>query len=626
MLTLTVYLPRARMNYMNKNNFEPESRVNQTLNEKLYLKNNQMWEESGKILPVGLFTVSRENTLISINSAMRNLVGLQDLELKNSHYQEFFSSLVTLTEEPEIVSTALDEGVKNIHNRPVINLTLGEDSPGCLELLLFPIELKDDNAPVWGGLMIDRSVESNSAKRRVDMLLDMSSESRKVSAALQGYFEALSGNLQTWSDELIEDFLSDINQQLGLLRKSLDQMITFLGIFDRITFYPETVQIYDLLNEVIQTSIGMENRVILVDPEIPDFPTAQLDPGLTRLGFEYILMEILEETLPDNRVIVKSRDLGETVMISFQTENLLSIPEFEEQTYEVDIDESNPRIYLARRLISAQGGIFSLLRPRTDRGAGVRIEVTFGLTLDQEIFKETEISPGLEDALTGRILVADPQPEYQALLQKVLEERGYRVDLAGDGSTALDMVQVINPDLVVVDRNLPGLDGIMITQGIRRWSSVPIIMVSSRSHPEDLIHAFQTGVDDYLKKPFLMDEILARIEANIRRGKDSSKAFTPDVFQSGNVRINYSTRQVWLQGKPIDLTPIEYNLLSYMSRHRKQIMAYEQLIERVWDGPDKGTRQGLFVHIRRLREKIEKDPKNPKIIQNQWGVGYIFSP
>ena len=166
------------MNYMNKYNFEPEFSVNQTPNKKLYLKNNQMWEESGEFLPVGLFTVSRENELISMNSGIRNLLGLQELELKNSHFQEFFSILVTLTEEPEIALAALDEGVKNIHNRPVINLTLGEDSPGCLELLLFPIEPIDDNSPVWGGLMIDRSVESNSAKRRIDMLLDMSSESR----------------------------------------------------------------------------------------------------------------------------------------------------------------------------------------------------------------------------------------------------------------------------------------------------------------------------------------------------------------------------------------------------------------------------------------------------------------
>ena len=195
-----------------------------------------------------------------------------------------------------------------------------------------------------------------------------------------------------------------------------------------------------------------------------------------------------------------------------------------------------------------------------------------------------------------------------------------------DGSAALDMVQVINPDLVVIDRDLAGMDGIMLTQGIRRWSAVPIIMVSSRGNPDDLVYAFQAGVDDYLNKPFLFSEMLVRIEANIKRGKDAITSFVPEIFHSGSVRINYSTRQVWIRGKPVELTPIEYNLLSYMSRQGKQIMAYEQLIERAWVGPEKGSQQGLFVHVKRLRAKIEADPKNPNIIQNKWGVGYILSP
>jgi len=223
-------------------------------------------------------------------------------------------------------------------------------------------------------------------------------------------------------------------------------------------------------------------------------------------------------------------------------------------------------------------------------------------------------------------LVAESQPEYQTLLLQELEEQGYRVDLAIEGNAVLDLVQRINPDLVVIDRNLDGLDGILVTQGIRRWSAVPIIMVSSKTNPDDLLHAFKTGVDDYVTKPFLLDEILVRIDANIRRGKNSNNAFTPDVFVSGDFRINSSTRQVWLRGELVELTPIEYNLLFYMSQHRKQIMPYEQILERAWDGPEKGSRQGLFVHIRRLREKIEQNPKEPKIILNKWGVGYIFSP
>ena len=151
-------------------------------------------------------------------------------------------------------------------------------------------------------------------------------------------------------------------------------------------------------------------------------------------------------------------------------------------------------------------------------------------------------------------------------------------------------------------------------------------MISSRTNPDDLTHAFQTGVDDYIRKPFQIEELLVRIQATIRRGQNTDQVFTPDIFSAGDVRINYSTHQVWIRASQVELTPIEYNLLSYMSRHQRQVLSYDQIIERAWEGPEKGTRQGLFVHIRRLREKIELDIKDPKIITNKWGVGYIFSP
>jgi len=134
------------------------------------------------------------------------------------------------------------------------------------------------------------------------------------------------------------------------------------------------------------------------------------------------------------------------------------------------------------------------------------------------------------------------------------------------------------------------------------------------------------GVDDYLRKPVSTQELLARARVCLRRSSSARHPLSPVIFQSNLMRIDYSTRQVWIRGKPVDLTPIEYNLVVFMSRQGKQIMPYEQLLESVWEGPEKGTRQGLFVHVKRLREKIEVDPKKPQIISNKWGVGYVFNP
>ena len=268
----------------------------------------------------------------------------------------------------------------------------------------------------------------------------------------------------------------------------------------------------------------------------------------------------------------------------------------------------------------------TILRNEPGSEADVRIEIKFPSASRPNIIHKLD-QPAVEKGIfEGRILLAENQVEYQIQLRDILQGAGYRVDLALDGSSALDMAQAINPDLVIVTRNLPGLDGLLVTQGIRRWSAIPIIMLSERQDPGDLLYAYQLGVDDYLRKPVSTSELLARTRVCLRRSVNARRPLTPDIFQTNMMRIDYATRQVWMRGKPVELTPIEYNLMVFMSRQGKQIMPYEQLLESVWDGPEKGTRQGLFVHIKRLREKIEVDPKNPQIINNKWGVGYVFNP
>jgi DNA-binding response OmpR family regulator len=147
-----------------------------------------------------------------------------------------------------------------------------------------------------------------------------------------------------------------------------------------------------------------------------------------------------------------------------------------------------------------------------------------------------------------------------------------------------------------------------------------------RDSVDDRLYAYRLGVDDYLQKPFLMEELLAKVRVFTSRQEVAQGSITPEIYHEGSIRIDYGTRQVWVRGNLVQLTPIEYNLLVYLTRQGRQIIPYEQLLENVWEGPEKGTRQGLFVHVRRLREKIEQDPKNPLIIINKWGIGYEFNP
>jgi len=620
LLTLTGVLCRARMIFMDNEGIAPKTGKNQTPNKKIYLRSSFHWEDSGVFFPVGLFLISKESKIVTANPELEDFFGIPQGSLVGKSDQDFFRLLISLAQDPGYVQTALIGAVQNIHKWPVIKLDLRSESQKCLEIVMFPTEFAEESASEWGGLLVDRSVEKLVYKRQVKLLRELSKETRKISAGIQGNISALSGNIQIWTKEISEDFIAEMNDQVGKLNDKLDQVLNFIQVFDRIPLYPEPVRVWDLLNKAIKKNESLKKRVIRRKADVSEGLSIQVDPTLTRLVFEYVLEEMLQHKPIAGEVEIICDDLGDKVRIALQNGITQAISDLTEW------GEENPRLYLIRQLITVQGGEFKILCPPAERNSGLFIEVILPASISLDYQPESERYSLQEHTQTGRILVAVSQPEYQAIFKKELEKIGYRVDLAMEGSSALDMAQVINPDLIVIDRNLAGLDGLMVTQGIRRWSAVPILMVSSKSNPDDLIQAFQAGVDDFVNKPFLVDEILARIEANIRRGRLSSPDLVPDLFNSGDLRINYSTRQVWLRGKLVELTPIEYNLLRYMSQHRKQIMPYEQIIERAWEGPEKGSRQGLFVHIRRLRKKIEDDPKDPRLIQNKWGVGYIFSP
>jgi len=337
-------------------------------------------------------------------------------------------------------------------------------------------------------------------------------------------------------------------------------------------------------------------------------------------------VELFKVIPAEQQIEISGRILDDRLRVDIGCSLPMTLPGLEGHSMSAIDQDLNTRLYLAHRIITTQGGEIQINEITAEPRLGFSVELYFPTIVSQEKYSGSKGRQLQDVRETGRILLAEAQSEYQVLLLRALEDKGYRVDLAIEGGAALDLAQRITPDLILIDRNLPELDGILVTQGIRRWSSVPIIMISTRNNPDDLTNAFQTGVDDYVRKPFQIEELLVRVQSAIRRGQNTDQGFTPDILSAGDVRINYSTRQVWVRSKEVDLTPTEYNLLSYMSRHQRQVLAYEQIIERAWEGPEKGTRQGLFVHIRRLRDKIEMDIKDPIIIQNKWGVGYIFSP
>ena len=222
-----------------------------------------------------------------------------------------------------------------------------------------------------------------------------------------------------------------------------------------------------------------------------------------------------------------------------------------------------------------------------------------------------------------RILVVDDEPIVTEVVERYLLRDGYRVTLARDGEAGLAAARREVPDLIVLDLMLPKMDGLEVCRTLRRESKVPIIILSAKDEESDKILGLGLGADDYVAKPFSPRELVARIQAVLRR----TQAAAPepgDVLRHGDMRINPRARAVEIAGRPIDLTAKEFDLLYFLARHPGQVFSREQLLDQVWDWAYAGDASTVTVHVRRLREKIESDPVRPRYVKTVWGVGYKF--
>ena len=225
------------------------------------------------------------------------------------------------------------------------------------------------------------------------------------------------------------------------------------------------------------------------------------------------------------------------------------------------------------------------------------------------------------------ILVVEDEPAVAEVVSLYLRRAGYAVRVAETGPAALREFDMQPPNLIVLDVMLPGLDGWAITRHVRERGDVPIIMLTARSQETDRIAGLEMGADDYVTKPFSPQELVSRVRAVLRRSRSvSADEASERALAFNDLLIDPQTRLVTIRGEEKMLTAKEFDLLWLLARHPRQVFSRDQLLERVWgmaDYIDPGT---VTVHVRRLREKIEADPSNPRHLQTIWGVGYKFEP
>jgi two-component system KDP operon response regulator KdpE len=222
-----------------------------------------------------------------------------------------------------------------------------------------------------------------------------------------------------------------------------------------------------------------------------------------------------------------------------------------------------------------------------------------------------------------RVLVVDDEPETVKYVGANLRARGYDVLTASDGRAALKVFSESVVDLIILDIMMPGPDGFEVCQAIRQRSDVPIIMLSARGQEKDVVNALDLGADDYLTKPFGVEEMLARVRAALRRSARTGVTLRPPVT-AGELKIDFAARLVTVEGREVRLTPTEYELLAQLAINAGRVLTHRALLQAVW-GPEYGDEtEYVWAYVRRLRRKIEPDPSNPEYILTEPGVGYHF--
>ena len=222
------------------------------------------------------------------------------------------------------------------------------------------------------------------------------------------------------------------------------------------------------------------------------------------------------------------------------------------------------------------------------------------------------------------VLICDDQPDIVNALKIYLKPEGYRLFEAFDGLQALEVLEQEDIHLVLLDIMMPGLDGIAVAAKIREFSNVPIIFLTAKSETEDLVLGLNVGADDYITKPFVPVEVLARIRSQLRRyAKLGSRVEQGDhMLTVGGISMDDRAKQVTVDGDPVALTPIEYNILKLLMSHPGKVYSTKALDEEVWQEPAFGNEGAVAVHIRHLREKIEINPSEPRYLKVVWGQGY----
>lgn len=597
----------------------------------------------------GLFLVAPDDRIVFSNAKLEELSGLKTSEVAGRPYNSLFGHFAALTRTPGRTLNDLFSALDRLAEFPLVEFSVRDPVPRELQCRFFALPISPAGEPAgWGAVIRDISALFAQAALHTRTLLTLSGEMRSSFVLIKGFAGTLLSDPGRWLEEERREFLEKIVHSTDTSIELLEHVrdMTQLQLAD-LKLECRATDFKRLILQVTQR-LMVENADLKLQLCLPDeLPQVDLD-ALRILRALYTLLKNV------TRLASYGSEIG--ISVEHQAGRIqVNI------TYQgVDISERLTRQdfgYLAGNMrdgsgehrdldlgLYVAGGIFQAHGGRvwTDTDSAPNTVVRIVLPLESRsvgvIVPELPVYDLRRRVLDGnierwyapfnaKILVIEDDMLMTRLLKVQLELGGYRVVSATEGELGIHLAMIEVPDLILLDIYLPDGDGFAFCRRLREFTTAPIIIITASGKEEDMIHGLGAGADDYLRKPLRNNELLARIQACLRRSlvADLSRQFHGEpVIQAGELVINFNDRQVTIGGKPVDLTPIEYKLLHFLAMNAGRVLTHDQIVSKVWGPVFKQETQYLWVNISRLRTKIEKDPRKPEYILTERGVGYYF--
>lgn len=580
-----------------------------------------------------LFADSESGTIVLANDTARALLGAeiqQGQPLSNAIVDRFLQASgepFPLDASPLV---AAFHGKASMGSEVLIDHPDGRRIP----VLFNCVPLSDPAGEVRGAVAVfqDLSRLREVDRLKADFVAMVSHELRTPLTAIEGCAQSLLHPTTVTDMQRTREFLEIIVAQSERLHELIDNLLDMsqveAGVL-RLRMGP--VEPARLIRSVVrEVAERLPDRIVQADIMQP-LPMISADAD----RIEQVLLNLLDNarkfspagsiitlaaTPQDDVVLFSVRDQGPGIPPAERTRIFDRF--FQGMPPAADIERGTGLgLAICKALVEAHGGQIWVDETVSD---GARICFSLPRTpLEAErVSGQMPLNSQIRTAYdTAHILVVDDEVSLRQMLAGSLRNAGYVVRAVAEGQAALEVLATESPDVVVLDLFLPGQDGFAVLQQIRDWSDVLVMILTASSEPDNVVRGLQLGADDYLTKPFRMDEFLARIAALLRRRGAEVEAGVP-VIQRGPLQIDVARRQVLVDGATVVLTPTEFRLLTYLAQHAGQVLTHAQILQQVWGPAYGGESQYLWVHIGRLRQKIEADPRAPRLILTERGVGY----